>query len=102
VKKFNYETCDVSSSSYFLDDFFLSEYLCGCITVSFIGRKIHVGVRGEDRLGGNGRDDVFIDDQDHVTFPTGGIKPAESAQLPGILTSHKHNGERNSTFFFFT
>lgn len=61
-----------------------------------------MGVRGEDRLGRSGREDVFIDDPDHVTFPTGGIEPAESAQLPGILTSHKHKGERNSTLFFFT
>ena len=59
-----------------------------------------MGVRCEDCLGGSGREDVFIDDPDHVTFPTGGIEPSESAQLPGILTSHKHNGERNSTFFF--
>jgi hypothetical protein len=59
----------------------------------------HVGVRGEDRLEGSGREDVFTDDPDYVTFPTDGIEPAESAQLPGVLTSHKHNGERNSTFF---
>jgi hypothetical protein len=54
----------------------------------------------EDRLGGSGREDVFTDDPDYVTFPTDGIEPAESAQLPGVLTSHKHNGERNSTFFY--
>lgn len=59
-----------------------------------------MGVRGEDCLGGSGREDVFIDDPDHVTFPTGGIELAESAQLRGKLTSHKHNGERNSTFFY--
>jgi hypothetical protein len=41
---------------------------------------------------------VLIDDPDHVTFPTEGIQPAESAQVPGLLTSHKHSGERNSTF----
>ena len=40
---------------------------------------IDVGVRGEDRLGGSGREDVFIDDPNQVTFPTGGIEPAESA-----------------------
>jgi hypothetical protein len=60
-----------------------------------------VGVRGEDRLGGSGRDDVFIDDQDHVAFSTDGIEPAESAQLPDVLTSHNRNGERNSTFIFY-
>jgi hypothetical protein len=42
-----------------------------------------VGVRGEDRLGGSGREDVLIDDPDHGSFPTDGIEPAESAQLPG-------------------
>jgi len=42
---------------------------------------------------------VFIDDPDHVTFPTGGIEPAESTQLPGPLPSHKHNSEHNSAFF---
>jgi hypothetical protein len=64
--------------------------------VSFIGRMIHVGVRGEDCLGGSGREDVFIDDPDHVS----GIEPAESVQLPGILTSIKHNDERHSAFFY--
>jgi hypothetical protein len=54
-----------------------------------------VGVRGEDCLGGSGREDVFIDDPDNVSFPTGGIEPAETVQLLGILTSLKHNDERN-------
>lgn len=58
-----------------------------------------MGVRGEDRLGGSGRDDVLVDELDRVTIPTGGIQPAENAQLPCVLTSHKHGGERNSIFF---
>jgi hypothetical protein len=52
---------------------FLSEYLSVCKSVSFIGRMIHVGVRVEDRLGRSGREDVFTDDPDHVSFSTGGI-----------------------------
>jgi len=59
-----------------------------------------MGVWSENPLGGSGREDVFIDEPDHVTFPTGGIEPAESTQLPGLLPSHKHSGEHKSTFLY--
>lgn len=68
----------------------------------FIGRMIHVGVRREDRLGGSGREDVFIDDPDHVTFLTGGIEPAESTQY---LACKRHTSITVNViryiFFFF-
>ena len=57
-----------------------------------------MGVGGEDGLGGNELEDVFIDGPDHVTFVTGGIQPAYSAQLPGVLTSQGHIGDCTSTF----
>jgi hypothetical protein len=40
-----------------------------------------VGVWSDDRLEGSGREDVFIDDPDHVTFPIDGIELAESSSV---------------------